>query len=317
MSSLEEAEAEFEPRLQELQVEQHFGKLQPLLSVPWELSWEERRRLSRDPRIVKQVADEDQWERTVVSGLWKRLRVYCLPRHDWRMDKEAFAQFAAASGVRTKHFVDKLFEVFDHDNTGFINGLVLTKVLEIALTDPMLGERFARHCFDRFDRSIGSDEISVSQLMSTQLRNPDDVVEAKGKKKNHREAPECTINGARYHSVEGLKQLVQTAPQLQGAQTITFSAFRELFTDPSNGEWVGTFVLHLLECAAKYFSPPAGRLPTVPLRWLQTTEPVPPTEDVFDADIILLREVESAGIDPNAQDKKKKKGKSGKGKRKK
>lgn len=410
---------------------------QVLPKMPWEMNLDERRKVSCDPRIVKQVAQEAQWDNTVCSGIWQRVRQFALPKNDWMLNKEQFTQLLLANGAKGAHFCEKIFQVYDSlHNTGLINGLYVCKILHLALTTPPHNALFIRHCFERFDKPLQSTAIPVEDLMNCMLLRDDEIVKSKGKKSKkggggggsgamgeRGKKPEAMVCGARYEMVEGLKQIVQqeidkinhppqstllphiaigsplfgqtqnpsffasqstlggalvnsmnnslpnlphhhssssltpsSSPQKQAAApgssstgsnpaasivavplpnaaaggsgspssalpplvgnpmatqlpaAISFDDFARFMSDGANGAWIGNFFTALMECSAKYFSPPNGMLPLLPLRWVTAMEPLPAVGEMYDADIWLLRDME-ANYDPNA----KKRGKKGKG----
>lgn len=328
----------------------------PPPKMPWEMHYEERRRHSKDPRIMKQLAEEDQWVGTSCSSLWRKIRVFALPKNDWIFSREQFLQFLTSNGVKGPQFMAKVVQVFDPSATGIINGLVMCKQLHLALTTKPLSDKIAHHCFERFDRPIGSENISLQELKKCKLLTPQEVA-ARSVKKGKKSPSstfsggggrEAMMSGARYENVDGLKRLV-LAPLLSSSvllssgigsgvgmppnhndddpdpeastavqdRPITFPEFLAFFTDERNGEWIGSFVVPIMECCVKYCIPPAGALPLIALRWLRSIEPLPVSNDMYDSDVMLLREIEATGIDPTMQSKEKKKKKGGGGGKKK
>jgi hypothetical protein len=324
----------------------------PPPKMPWEMHYEERRRHSKDPRIMKQLAEEDQWVGTSCSSIWKKIRVFALPKNDWIFSREQFLQFLTSNGVKGPQFMAKVVQVFDPLASGVINGLVMCKQLHLALTTTPLCEKIARHCFERFDRPIGSENISLLELKKCKLLTPQEVAARSVKKGKKGPATtfssgagrEAMMSGARYENVDGLKRLV-LAPLLSSSallssgigsdgldvpprgpeddsaeasaavqdRPITFPEFLVLFTDEHNGDWIGSFIVSIMECCVKYCIPPAGTLPLIALRWLRSIEPLPVSNDMYDSDVVLLREIEATGIDPTMQSKDKKKKKGGGG----
>lgn len=324
----------------------------PPPTMPWEMAYEERRRHSKDPRVMKQLAEEDQWKGTSCSAIWKKLRVFALPKNDWIFTSDLFLQFLTVNSVKGTQFMAKVLQVFDPSASGLINGLVVCKQLHLALTTQPLCERIAHHCFERFDRLIGDDHISLKYLKKCKLMTPHEIAarsQRKGGKKGGStggisgggQVRETMVSGARYDNVEGLKRLMMGASSSQSSsavlsptsehnddedardenkllerevedQEIPFSLFLGFFLDERNGDWIGSFIVPILECCVKYCIPPAGTLPLIPLRWLRSIEPLPATNAMYDSDVMMLREIELTGIDPTQQSKDKKKKKGGK-----
>ena len=312
-----------------------FTSRQHMPKMPWEMSLDERRRTSKDPRIAKQVADEDQWNGTVVQGLWKKFRPYSTPQNDWIISRDAFSEYLRASvGLESEYLVQHLHSIFDPREEKQYNGLVLCKMFQIALTTQPTQDQILSHCFDKFDRPIGSNILSKKMIMGCTLQSRAGVDKKKNKNPSKKKGgasviPFTMCSGADYDCVEGLKrilrrsekemmttsqQAVDSSPPC-GAATrsgtdddISFDQFKMMCLDPQNGDWVSTFQLALFECAAKYFCPPCGKLPLVALRWLNTITPIPLSDEIYDADIVLLREIEVLGCDPSFVKKDKKKG---------
>jgi hypothetical protein len=295
-----------------VQANDHFLFPEPVPKLPWEMDLEERRRASKDPRIMKQVREEDQWIGTSCSGLWKLLRPYAKPIADWKINYEQMGQFFASLEVKSVTFAGRVIEVFDPKATGSINALILCKCF-LMLLDPSheYCDMFVRHCFDRFDRQSLDECIRKKDILQANLKPPQDpsaaAVSKKKKKKGDTDPrPATMVSGATYGNVMGLRALLPG--MLTNDDTrIEFSEFRSVFLNPNNGDWVGTFAVALFEAAVKYCAAPYGRLPTIPLRWLNLIEPLPFTSLMHDADIALLREIEISGIDPRATKEKKKK----------
>ena len=302
------------------QANDHFLFPSPLPKLPWEMDLDERRRASKDPRIMKQVREEDQWLDTSCSGLWKLLRAHARPIADWKLNYELLCAFFSSLDVRGATFPAKVMQVFDPNGTGTVNALIICKSF-LMMLDPSheLCEALVRHCFDRFDRPATQDAINKKDILKANLRPPPDpAVAAKagggGKKKKADSDPRplTMVSGATYLNVEGLKKLLVDF-QTKDEFLIEYLEFRKLFLNRQNGEWVGSFAVALFEVAAKYCTAPEGRLPTIPLRWLNTIEPVPFSDVMHDADIVLLKEIEITGVDPRAnKDKKKKRSSSAK-----
>lgn len=299
----------------------HFFFPEILPKLPWEMFLDERRRVSRNPRIMKQVLEEDQWLGTSCSGLWKLMAPHAKSINDWKMNYEQVDTFFSELGVKGTHFVPRVIEVFDPTAQGFLNALILCKLFLMVLTPAHeMCEFFVAHCFSRFDRQPDTDVIIKKSLFTAVLRPPLDRNSAefknsiskkkKSKKGDNDPRPVSLNSGATWGNVDGLKTLLPTIT-LKNELVIDYAEFRTLFLNPNNGEWVGTFALSLFECGSKYFTAPYGRLPCIPLRWLNTIEPIPFGDVIHDADIVLLKEIEISGIDPKvgAMDKKKKKGK--------
>ena len=173
-----------------------------------------------------------------------------------------------------------------------------------------------RHCFNQYDKVNPDDEfIDKTVLYKANLQNPAEIAEGKkGKKKGKGTSlPLQTIAGATYDMIEGLKSCWEAGTMETVRDTvITYAEFKKGLLDPANSTWTACFFQCFIEVAASLYAPPAGHLPLVPLRWLVTTEPVESPEEMADADVILLREIEELGMDPLAPQKSKKGKKKGK-----
>jgi hypothetical protein len=289
---------------------QHFFKPTALPPLPWEMGFTDRKRQSKDPRMMKHTTDEAQWDATMMRDVWKRIRQHALPLSDWYMDPEQAAGLFRASGVSNEPLCRKLVAVFDPKETGTINGLVLCKQLQLGLQQEPYQNRLVSHCFNKFDRPPVADEIHLYPVFAVALQNPADAAVAKrGTKKST--LPLALVAGANYEQVSAFRVLTD-ALQTATPGVVTFGEFKAAFLDPENAFFVGTFIGGLFECAAALYTPPLGALPTVALRWLVTATPVPASTQLFDADVLLLREAEIAGGDAVVK-KKAKKAKSSKG----
>lgn len=299
---------------------EHFFNPQAPEKMPWEMTLEERRRASKDPRIRKQVADEDQWNGTVVQGVWRKIRQFAMPTKNWVMSPDDFRAMLNANGIEGRHMQEKLLVTFDPRKEGRYNGLVVCKIMEIALNPAgKFCEDFVRHCFNQFDRANPHDEFLEREVLQrVKLQNPAELAaggkkgSGSGGKRSGGSLPLTMLSGATFDMVEGLKQCWDAGTIVTVRDTvITYGEFRHGFLDPINAAWVASFFTCFLEVAASKFAPPNGTLPLVPLRWLVTTEPVDSSEEMADADVLLLREIEELGVDPLSPKKDKKKGGGG------
>lgn len=290
---------------------EHFFKPQPPPPMPWELSFDERKRISHDPKFMKQVADEAQWKDSIVAGIWQRIRRHSLPHKAWLMTHEEMTALLNENGITSSHLSKKLCAIFDAKKEMTINGLIVCKVVEISLTNQRYQANFLRHCFDKFDRPPCTEEIDLDIIRTVQLANPADFVK-KGSKKGKSILPLATKSGATHEMVSGLKAITDVF-RTENPHRMTYDEFRCVFLDPDNVSWVGSFLGAILEGIAAFFAPPVGSMPYLPLRWLATTAPLETEDEMYDADVILLREIEAnGGIDPNAKKKKAPKEKSAK-----
>lgn len=277
--------------------------------MPWEMTFEERKKTSHDPRIMKQVADEAQWSNTIVVELWKKLRKHALPHKHWLLTYDEVGALLRDNGLASAYLCAKLCAMFDAKKEGFLHGLILCKVLELALTTPEHQSNFIRHCFNRFDRPAGVDHLSLDMIRHCELANPLDVVK-KGGKPVKSPFPSTQRAGANYEMLTGLQHILETF-QPEVPHRLSFEEFKALFVHPENVVWVGAFLGPLLEALASFFAPPHGQLPHLSLRWLNTTKPVESEDAMYDADTLLLRELElSGGVDPFVKKKKEKKASS-------
>jgi hypothetical protein len=295
-----------------VQANDHFLFPEPLPKLPWEMDLEERRRASKDPRIMKQIREEDEWLGTSCSGLWKLFRTYAKPIADWKINHEQLTLCFTTLGVRSATFANRVIEVFDPNFAGSVNALIICKIFSILLdATHEYCDFFVRHCYDRFDRISMEDCIRKKTIMTADLRPPEDAVLNAGKKKKKKKGDTdprlaTMVSGATYDNVRAFKELLPTVITVDDTR-VEYAEFKVFFLDPKNGDFVGTFAVALFEAAVKYCAPPYGRLPTIPLRWLNLIEPLPFSPVMHDADIALLKEIEITGIDPRAQKDKKKK----------
>lgn len=445
----------------------HFISPPMMPRLPWELSIEERQRISKDPRTMKQMSDIDRWDNTPLKHIWARIRSFALAKKDWVMTGEEVGDWLKSEGVKSELVVDRLLDVFYPKEAGTLsanegtiasgiaassakgyspinnfggtvsssnstnisppatasktsatatnqlvktraelrreehrskryNAIILCKYLELGITTRPYSDLFIQHCFDQFDRPLGTVRLSKTMIFQSNIKTPVVGKKSKGsaipkssstnsasppsspntpRKGKKSKGPLKMGSGATYPMIEPLKRLIEMGefditqpsrnptaklpaindiikkvsdrplamghsptfikeelqamkknydtlpppePQssLEGtsAQTnslpitaddITYEMFRAAFLDPRNSEWVAAFTLPLLECCLKYFSPPAGALPLVSLKWLKDISAVPVSEVQHDADSALLREIEELGYDPWAAPKKK------------
>ena len=227
---------------------EHFTQPRPLPKMPWEMEYEERRHNSKDPRIQKQLAESRQWQNTCMEGIWDRLLCFTSPDSDWNMTQDDFRNWLSYEGIRSSFLKEKLLLIFDPPQSdvgsrGAIpsmkkcyNALKVCKVLEAALLTYPYQDLFIQHCYERFDRPVGTDRVSQSLIMATQLRetngtslpapgagraavvgpfdddtNPFKVKGKKGASKKRRSVgglKTTMASGASYRMVEALKAII-------------------------------------------------------------------------------------------------------------
>ena len=276
--------------------------------MPWEMTVEMRKRQSKDPRIQKQVADEAQWDNTIVSGVWQSIRKVAKPAKDFVMDREEMLQLLTSCGICSVHLSNKLLATLDPKKKACYNGLVLCKLIEMSLLSPKTQDAFVRHAFNKFDRPALSDAIRKDDIRKCELQCPaDSKASKKSGARKKSTLPLTQKSGATYEMVMGLRTIFSTLVT-QDASQLAYEEFKQCFLQPENAWWTQSFMGAFFECMAAYYAPPLGELPIVPLRWLNTIEPIQEVKELYDADVLLLREIEELGYDPfvGAQNKKKK-----------
>ena len=138
--------------------------------LPFELRYAERRAISRDPRAQKQVADEQQFDGTVVQAIWQELSKYAKSLNERWMTAVEVETMLLAQGVTNPRLRGKICEVLDWDKTRRWHAVVICKQLEILLSDPERQDDFIVACFDRFDRpDPAKRQLDKQLLRSTEL----------------------------------------------------------------------------------------------------------------------------------------------------
>lgn len=272
----------------------HFFRPKPPSEMPWEMKFAERKKLSKDPRMVKHTADAAQWDGTIVGGIWKHIEKHALAINDWMMNAEQFAGLMRSWNINSEHLQRKLREMIGYNADGNVNGLVVCKYLELLLTSPQYKDIIAAHCYNLFDRP--DDVVVPAVVANCQLAPPPDPNAKKAGRAKKSTLPTQMKAGAMFHHVEALKVVLSSIP-LKDPEQLTLEEFAKAFYDLDNVFLVTACAQQVLEVLASRCCPPHGQMPLLSMRWLKTVEPVQAGGDMYDADISLLREMELAGGD--------------------
>ncbi|RNF20205.1 uncharacterized protein Tco025E_03907 [Trypanosoma conorhini] len=258
---------------------------------PWDMDYEERRRMTHEPRVRRQLELEDQWKYTCMEGIWDGMRRFARPTEDYKVSEARFREYLVSVGISSEFLENKLYDVFKSEKSPEVDFLRTCKALHLGLTEVGTSFKFLEHCYNSLALSPVSEELdraTIQRACELQRRRND--------KKTALTAWELKLQ-----QLEGVLQYFEET----GETSFDIGAFRSMFFDEKWRYWAGSFIKPLLEAAAKYFSFPYGVFPTIPLRWTKTTEPLPyDRHAVYDADSLLLRNVELAGGDTAAKKKK-------------
>ncbi|RHW66953.1 hypothetical protein DPX39_000067600 [Trypanosoma brucei equiperdum] len=246
---------------------------------PWYLGYEERRRLTRDPRVVRQLELEDEWKDTCLEGVWMGFRRFARPLNDFKITEACFHEYLSFVGISNEYLRNRITSLFRLENSAEIDCLRVCKVLFTGLTEESTSSKFLDHCF----RCIPSNPVSGDVEV--------DIVK-KACEAQH------TITDKKFPTELRIQQLEGVLRYFNEAEEPNFNleTFKDLFFHPDWCLWASSFIKCIYEAAAKYFSAPNGILPPVPLRWIKAAEPLPfDRNDIYDADALLLRNVEILG----------------------
>eukprot|EP00744_Colponema_vietnamica_P012986 GILI01018217.1.p1 GENE.GILI01018217.1~~GILI01018217.1.p1 ORF type:complete len:477 (-),score=54.10 GILI01018217.1:52-1461(-) len=264
----------------------HFVTPQMLPTLPWELSIEERQRISKDPRIMKQMSDIDRWDNTPLKCIWQRMRQFATAKNDWLMTGDEVAAWLKFEGIQSEMVVDRLLDIFYPKESGTMmaiaettangiaspsspvtsgttlvsppttaskqsgqassqqvknraeirredhrkkqyNGIILCKYLELGVTTRPYSDLFIQHCFDQFDRPLGSVRLSKDLILRSTIKAPQ-VKKKKGQspvegqrstsntpprtstpRRGKSKGPVKMGSGATYQMIEPLKLLIE------------------------------------------------------------------------------------------------------------
>nr|CCC93212.1 conserved hypothetical protein [Trypanosoma congolense IL3000] len=257
---------------------------------PWYLSYEERRRLAKEPRIIHQLQLEDEWKQTCLEGVWAVMRRFARPINDFRVSEACFHEYLSYIGISNEYLRCRIADLFLSGNSD-INCLVVCKVLYMGLTDENTSSGFLEHCYRCLPSNLTSSNVEYLSVKK--------ACEAQRSIKDKKFATEL-----RAQQLEGVLSYMDGA----GCTELDLDTFKTLFFDPNRCIWAGTFIKCIYEAGAKYFGKPYGVLPAIPLRWLSAIEPLPFDRNaVYDADSILLRNTEVSGKEISAIKKSRKK----------
>ncbi|KAG8345423.1 hypothetical protein ERJ75_000768200 [Trypanosoma vivax] len=246
---------------------------------PWLLDYEERRRLNKEPRIIRQLEREDEWKDTCLEGAWACMRRFARPIDDFRVSDARFYEYLTFIGITSNLLKAKIVELFRSDMHGEIDCLHVFKALLMGLTDPNSSPGFVEHCYRSLPFATSSIEVEYEE-----------VKRAIGKKRSTKDRKMAME--LRTLQLEGVIRYYEES----GMSPFTLDTFTSLFFDKDWRFWASSFIKCIFEAAAKYFSHPHGSMPVIPLRWKKLAEPLPfDRNEIYDADSILLRNLEISG----------------------
>ena len=282
----------------------HFITPRPPEKQTWELAYDDRKKRALDPKVRKQICDEEHFVGTNVSAVWERVRQHCAPG-TWTLTHQAFQQFCRSSGLTSEYLAKRLVGIFDKDKTGAIHGLVFLKHLHTMINDPSV-DHFVNTAFELFERRPGYDDAVESSYFSNTLKLQDPAIG--GKKKKKKKAASSTDvekqGQITYYMQEAarkcLKEYQRTNPFV-----VTRADFAKWWE--CDADLIAAFLCPILEVTAcVYFK---SDLPKIPNAFYKALDPV--EEAPFsDADWWLLKEHDRLGFDPLAKDGKRGKGRA-------
>lgn len=264
---------------------------------PWSLTYEERRQLSTEERIKRQVGLELTWKNRPVEMLWKQVAPFALPSRNYKMLDRDFLDFLAASGV-SQLIQQRIFEVVRVVSGGVLDGFVFCKAIDLALENSATRDPIIQHCFHSLPLPCDkNEEVLVVEDVDRALSLLNRSVVKKGKQgvKTCKLPQKNIWISVRRKQLTAVKSLF--TPPLK---ELNYETFKQFFFD-DGGLLASVFVKQIVEACAKYFHEPFGRFPSIPLRWLNTISPLPFADIPADADSLLLQDVEYTGIDPNCK----------------
>ena len=276
----------------------HFINPAPPEKQLWEMPYENRRRLAKDPSIQKQLQDDEQFEGMNIEFIWKRLKEHTTDNRE--MTHSDFGQFLKVNQLTSEHLIKKLTKIFDKDNTGTINSILLCRYLHIIINDPS-EELFCVTAYDCYDRSPIEEEIPSNYFTNVlKLQDPLSQPNKKGKKKQSDSAIEKQ-GDVTFLMQEASRKCLKVYPRADPT-SVSLSDFKRWWQKDS--ELVASFTRTIFEVvAAVYYT---KDLPKLPNSFFKSLQPV--GEQPFcDADWWLLREYEKKGANPVAEGKPKRK----------
>lgn len=270
-------------------------------TLPWLLKYEERRQVSNEERIKRQVGLELQWANRPVKMLWSQLSLFALPSKDYKMLDKDFLAFLAACGI--SHLIqERIFEVVRLLSGGVLDGFVFCKAIDLALENPATCDPIVQHCFKSLPLPCDrGEEVLRLKDIDRALTLLDRTAKAKERRKGLKKTKlpqKNVLVSVRRKQLVAVKALFTSEEQ-----ELSYENFKHIFFN-DDGVLGSAFVKQIIEACAKYFHEPFGRYPSIPLRWLNTITPLPFADTPADADSLLLQDVEYTGIDPNSKKKK-------------
>lgn len=274
---------------------------------PWTLKYEERRQLSKEERVKRQVELELKWKNRPVEMLWSQLSPFALASRDYKMPDQDFLDFLAASGI-TPFIQQRIFEILRVKSGGALDGFIFCKAIDLALEDPVICDGILQHCFKSLPLPCAREnEVLVVEDLDQALERLVCSAAKNDKKLRTRKlkvAPKDILISVRRRQLIAVKALF--TPELK---ELSFEIFKKIFLS-DGGVLASAFVKQIIEACAKFFYEPFGRFPPIPLRWLNSITPLPFADIPEDADSLLLQDVEYTGIDPNVKKKRRSKKKA-------
>lgn len=271
---------------------------------PWTLKYEERRVLSNEERVRRQVGLELEWKNRPVGMLWSQLSPFALASRDYKMPDQDFLNFLSASGI-TPFIQQRIFEILRVKSGGALDGFIFCKAIDLALEDTVFCNGILQHCFKSLPLPCNREnEVLLVEDLDKALERLACSTAKKGNKRGTRKlkvAPKEILISVRRRQLTAVKALF--TPEVK---ELSFETFKFLFFK-DGGVLASAFVKQIIEACAKFFYEPFGRFPPIPLRWLNSITPFPFSDIPADADSLLLQDVEYTGIDPNAKKKRKSK----------
>ncbi|KEG14400.1 hypothetical protein DQ04_00491200 [Trypanosoma grayi] len=246
---------------------------------PWDMSYEDGRRMTRDPRVLRQLQLEDEWKDTCMEGIWAGMRRIARPVENFKVSESRFYEYLSSIGISSEHLKCRLFEVFRSDTCAEVDCLRTCKAIHMGLTNECTSSNFLEHCYKCLPFSLSSGEVEIPAVMRE--------LELQRRVKDQK-----TSVILRVQQLEGVLSFCEEAEET----ILSMENFMILFFDEAWCLWASSFVKQIFEAAAKYFRSPYGVFPTIPLRWTLTTEPLPyDRHTIYDANSLLLRNIELTG----------------------
>lgn len=271
--------------------------------LPWSLRYEERRVISQESRVMRQVELESSWNSRPVEMLWRQLRTFALPSKDFKITDRDFLDFLTISGI-SPLIRQRIFNMIREQSGGVLDALVFCKAIDTALEDPSIGDEVLLHCFRSLP--LPADKEEEVLVEEDVIRVLSRLEKGKGKlsfrrRRKKKLSSKEFLSTVRRQQLNAVKVLFT-----EELKELNFSTFKHIFlTD--GGKLASVFIKQVIEACAKYFIEPFGRFPVIPLRWTNTITPLPFGDIPADADSLLLQDVEYTGVDPNVRKSRRRK----------